>query len=164
MQSLDREVRSGDVLYDPAAEVYAPGDVASGMSIRIYTESNAPTRGGKRCVQWRITSAGELQERNWDPNWQTNPSTLVTGWRIVATNVTNRTDNIAAFTRPTPSTTNIITVALRTNNSPTKGSTVEEDASISGRNTIFFSSSQICGPPTPDPSLSGQGGSRIPPY
>src|SRR5438309_10254956 len=70
IESLDREVRSGEVLYDPASESYSSGDVTSGMSLRIFTQSNAPTRSGPRCVQWRITSAGLLQERNWDPNWQ----------------------------------------------------------------------------------------------
>src|SRR5438552_2274346 len=44
IEALDREVRSGDVVYDPAVESYAAGDVAPGMSARIFSQTNAPTR------------------------------------------------------------------------------------------------------------------------
>src|SRR5438094_130868 len=71
--SLDREVRSGNVLYDPAVENLSSGDVAPGMSLRIETQSNEPTRGDQAwCDQWRITSTGQLQERRWlsgMPGW-----------------------------------------------------------------------------------------------
>jgi hypothetical protein len=166
--SIDREVRSGNVLYDPANENYAAGDVVPGMSMRVYTQSNAPTRGGWWCVQWRITSAGELQSRNWSPQWQSNPSALVSGWRIVATDVMNRTDNVTAFTRPSPGAVNIVSVILRSNGDPAgrKGSTVEVRQSVTGRNQIFFppNNHEECGPQVPDPSLTGVGGSRVPPY
>jgi prepilin-type N-terminal cleavage/methylation domain-containing protein len=157
MQSVDRDVRSGDVLYNPADEVYAAGDVAAGMAMRIYTESNQPTRG-KRCVQWRITSQGELQQRNWVP---TNPAGTVTGWRVTATGIKNRTDGIAAFARPNPGTLNIVNIVLRSNNDATKGKTVQVSASVSGRNTTFFSANSPCGPASPAP-VSGPDG--IPAY
>jgi prepilin-type N-terminal cleavage/methylation domain-containing protein len=134
-QSIDREIRSGDVLYDPANEVYAAGDVAAGMSFRVYSEANAPTRPGKRCVQWRITSAGELQRRSWTTDWQSNPAANVSGWRIVATNIRNRPESITAFTR---SQTNLINVDLRANDDPSlkKGSTVRIQLAVSGRDTL----------------------------
>jgi prepilin-type N-terminal cleavage/methylation domain-containing protein len=165
-QSIDREIRSGDVFYDPAAEVYSPGDVASGMSLRVYSEANAPTRPGKRCVQWRITSAGELQRRSWSTDWQSDPTNKVSPWRIVATGIRNRADSVAAFTR---SAANLITIDLRANDDPTlkKGSTVDVKLAVSGRDTIFFSTSapsQPCGPATPDPNASNPLGAPVPPY
>ena len=165
MQTIDRDVRSGDVLYDPAGEIYnascSPssefptcGQIQSGMALRIYTEANSPTRGGPRCVQWRITLGGELQRRSWSTDWQSSPSTKVSGWRIVATNITNRTDNVGAFT--SNGVPNLINVELRANDDPTgqKGSTVDVQASISGRNTMFYPSAQMCGPSAPDPSIT----------
>src|SRR5207247_761915 len=41
VEELDREIRSGNVLYDPANESDAANDVYPGMSLRIYTQSNA---------------------------------------------------------------------------------------------------------------------------
>jgi prepilin-type N-terminal cleavage/methylation domain-containing protein len=165
-QSIDREIRSGDVFYDPAAEVYSPGDVASGMALRVYSEANAPTRPGKRCVQWRITSAGELQRRSWTTDWQSDPTNKVSGWRIIATGIRNRADNVAAFTR---SQANLITIDLRANDDPTlkKGSTVDVKLAVSGRDTIFFSTSspsQPCGAASPDPAASNPYGAPVPSY
>ena len=165
-QTIDREIRSGDVFYDPAAEVYTAGDVASGMSLRVYSEANAPTRPGPRCVQWRITSAGELQRRSWTTDWQSNPSTKVSSWRTVATGLRNRTDGIPAFTRTQA---NLVNIALRSNDDPSskKGSTVQVTQAVSGRNTVFFSTStpgSPCGPATPDPALPNSLGAPVPPY
>ncbi len=153
VESLDREVRSGDVLYDPSVENYAPGDIAPYQSIRVYTESNANTNGGARCIQWRITTGGELQRRWWTPDWQGSPSTRVSDWRIVATHIVNRTDGTHAFERPAPTTDNLIVVTFHANEDPTarKGSVVEVKQSISGRNTLY-GSNQLCGPIPPNPS------------
>ena len=158
--SLDREVRSGNVLYDPALEAYAPGDIAAGMSVRVYTQSNETFR----CVQWRVTSDDELQRRSWSPEWQSDPDGLVNGWNTVATGIRNRADAKGpAFARPQ---TNLLTVDIWSNNDPTakKGNAVNVKASVSGRNTIFYSANQLCGPAVPDPALTGTGGSRVPPY
>jgi hypothetical protein len=161
-ESIDREVRSGDVLYDPATENYASGDVAPGMSLRIYTESNSPSRNGAWCIQWRITTTGKLQERRWISDWSsTSDNSQYISWRTVATGLTNRTENIAAFSRPS-GVLNLINIRLRDNNDSTKGVTVEVDQSVSGRNTQFYSASSYCGPATPDPAISGP--SMVPPY
>ncbi len=167
-ESIDREVRSGNVIYDPAAESYAPGDIVSGMALRIYTESNAPTRGGIAwCVQWRINSTGVLETRRWVPDWiDAHDTSQVTGWRIVATGLTNRTENIAAFTR-VGNAENLLAVRLRENDDPTgkKGATVEVQQAVSGRNTQFFPSTRNCGPATPDPSLvNPKDNTKVPPY
>ena len=163
VESLDREVRSGNVLYDPTTENYSAGDVAPGYSVRVYTQSDFPTRGEARCIQWRVTSDGKLQTRNWSKNWQNSPSTLVTGWRTVASGITNRKDGVPAFSLPS-GVTNLLNVDIRADDDSTLGATVEVKEAVSGRNAVFYPGNQDCGPVTPDPSLSGVGGSKVPPY
>jgi hypothetical protein len=160
MYSIDREVRSGNVLYDPAQEAYAAGDVVSGMSLRIYTQSNATFK----CVQWRVTSDEELQRRSWSTNWQSDPANLVNGWNTVATGIRNRADaNGPAFSLPS---TNLLAVDFWSNNDPDakKGKAVNVKASVSGRNTIIYSNNQQCGPAVPDPAVTSSAGTRVPAY
>jgi len=156
IQSIDREVRSGNVIYDPAGESWST-EIASGMALRVYSQTN----GDPRCVQWRITADGELQRRSWK---STDPEGTKSGWRIVATGIRNREEDppVAAFERPSGQ-PNILNVQLRTNEGDTdkKGSTVQVDVSISGRNTLFFPTSSACGPASPAP-LPGANG--IPSY
>jgi len=163
VESIDRDVRSGNVLYDPATENYnvgcstaefpTCGDIKPGMSLRIYTETNDPTRGGATCVQWRITAGGELQRRSWLPG-----ATSANTWRIVATNIMNRTNSVSAFSR-SGSLANLINVDLLANQDATgaQGSTVEVKESISGRNTLQYSNTEPCGPMTPDPTITTAG-------
>jgi type II secretory pathway pseudopilin PulG len=90
MEDLDREIRSGEVLY--AAEVLAP--LADKYELRVYTQSNAPTRnlGNPICIQWRISSQ-QLLKRTWLSG---NPAGA-TGWRVVAENVVNQNTSTPAF-------------------------------------------------------------------
>src|SRR3954451_2756931 len=50
---IDRQVRSGNVLYSPANETSPSSCTASGTSagtcMRVYTQAN----GSQRCVQWQ---------------------------------------------------------------------------------------------------------------
>src|SRR5207253_5872781 len=69
VEELDKEIRSGNVLYDPSLAGKAWSDDAAnsiypGMSLLVYTQTNAVTRNpGNRCVQWRINN-GVLQRRD----------------------------------------------------------------------------------------------------
>jgi type II secretory pathway pseudopilin PulG len=83
MLEFDREIRSGNVLYDPATENPA------GFVLRIYTQSNANTRTpspGYVCRVWQITTTGLLQTRSWPPLEPQNASDWVTagGDRLLA--------------------------------------------------------------------------------
>lgn len=93
LAQIDRQVRSGNVLFSPAEEpshlatcytIGAASDQA-GSCMRIFTQSN----GDEKCVQWQIVedlAAGVgthlLQTRSWEREWQT--SGVVSGWRTVA--------------------------------------------------------------------------------
>src|SRR5687768_13548070 len=63
LQQIDREVRSGNVFYDPSAQ--------QGLVLRVYTQTNAPSRGGHRCIEWRVSDQA-LQSRSWAFNWDSN--------------------------------------------------------------------------------------------
>src|SRR3989442_1006360 len=91
LEQLDREIRSGDKIYDPASE--SPAN----YQLRVYTESNAPTRSpATQCVQWRIESS-QLKRRSYQVVGGT-PS-VISGWRIVADGIVNRdvSPNVPAF-------------------------------------------------------------------
>src|SRR5258708_8346460 len=81
LAQLDREIRSGNVLYDPMTESNVSGDIVPGMSLRVYTQADAPNRNpGNQCSQWRITN-GTIQT----PRWATaDPSGTLPTWRTGA--------------------------------------------------------------------------------
>src|SRR6266571_2716429 len=92
VEELDREIRSGNVLYNPATcpnyplTCNDPGNgIYPGMSLLIYSQTNAPSRNpGFQCVQWRIVG-GRLQRRSWSITWRTDNN--VSAWRIVADHI-----------------------------------------------------------------------------
>jgi type II secretory pathway pseudopilin PulG len=156
VEELDREIRSGNVLYDPALEVLdQTNDIYPGMSLRIYTQTNAVTRNpGNRCVQWRV-SGGELQRRDWATTWKTDGNVGL--WHPVADHIVNQPSP------PTPPVVPVfqidpdlnkggrtIIVNIIVNENPSSGSDVRITASVTGRNTEYGYPTTVC--------------SEIPPY
>lgn len=145
MQQIDREIRSGNVFQDPATEL------TPGMTMRIYSQANFPTRpSGHRCVQWRI-DAEQLETRSWDVNWATSGD--VSPWRIVARNVVNVRAGVDAFTLdtsvqyggdPTNATGRVLRLNLVTNRHESSGEDVTLSAAINGRNTRLSDSTTPC--------------------
>ena len=156
VEELDREIRSGNVLYDPSPS--SPQrwsndpahDVYPGMSLLIYTQSNANSRPGFRCVQWRIDGSQELENRTWWSSWRDDPDHLVSGWRIIADHVVNRADSpqVPAFAvdnSPTsPYGNRLVKVALVVNENPRSQHDVTIQASIEGRDTTFGYPNNAC--------------------
>lgn len=161
VEQLDREIRSGNVLYDPAngyacqpafpggpaancATVDSANKVTPGQSLIVYTQSNAPAREkngvtGERCVQWRIalnSSRGynELQRRDWAPG-ASSPG----AWSVAADHVVNQTGSSPAFA--VDPLRRIVNVTLLVNQDARTGSTVRVDDSVEGRNTEYYSTS-----------------------
>jgi type II secretory pathway component PulJ len=133
LQSIDREVRSGTVLYNPTNE---PSPTVAGYGFRVYTQANAPTRnsGNPLCVQYRVSS-GSLLRRSW-PSGQTGQAT---GWRTVATNIVNTTAPFsldAGYTGLTSSASGgrTLHVTLKVNAKPGKIRDVVVQESVSMRN------------------------------
>jgi prepilin-type N-terminal cleavage/methylation domain-containing protein len=160
VEEIDRELRSGNVLYDPSLSACplsspcpwsddAAHQIYPGMALLIYTQTNAVTRNpGNRCVQWRIVG-GELQRRDWTTTWQTDG--LVSGWRVIADHVVNQPSP------PTPPTFpafrldpdpnkggRTIVVNLLVNQNAASGQNVNIKASVSGRNTEYGYPSNVC--------------------
>jgi hypothetical protein len=123
-------------------------------------------------VQYRVTSSGEFQRRDWDPNWNNaNDPVQVTGWRTVAFGIANypgaaAPNNVPVFSQAR---INLVKVVFLVNAHPASGAitntlpTVRSEVSVSGRNSAVVTDLRQCGPDTPDPSLN-YGGRRVPPY
>jgi prepilin-type N-terminal cleavage/methylation domain-containing protein len=149
VQQLDREIRSGNVLYDPATENDATNGIYPGMSLRIYTQTNANTNSpGFRCVQWRINN-DELQRRYWAVNWRENPSGLVSTFRTFADHIVNRSVNpqVTAFSLDTSQSaygTRLVKISIVANQNSASGRNVVVNDSVEGRNTTFGYPNNAC--------------------
>lgn len=142
VEQLDREIRSGNVLYDPADEdpPYDPF-----YTVRVYTQTNAPSRNTFSCVLWEITEAGELRTRRWPPDSVID----ATAWRVVATGIVNRELGVPAFELDTDPLKGerTLSITLRVNedfeNRPSQ--TIEIQESLTGRNTSYGYPVSVCG-------------------
>lgn len=155
LQTLDREVRSGNILYDPESSTDPY------FRFKVYTQSNATTRQPSRgytCRLWRITSDGQLQTRFWEPGPE-DPDLSASGWRTVATGIVNK-----SVDDPTDSTCGGSTCAFRLDDDPNKGGrtvnlvflvnedlngdlssgTVKIQSALTGRNTSYGFPLEVC--------------------
>ncbi|MHB8511321.1 MAG: PilW family protein [Actinomycetota bacterium] len=156
VENLARQIRSGNVLYDPMTEGTNAGTnpdgsaIPAGFSLRIYTQAN----GVERCVQWRVLNTGSLQSRSWSQSWQTDNN--VSSWREVANSVVNPSsqppfslDPSAGFGGSGNSRLVDVDLVVKAADTPTNQMEIKD--SMSGRNTQYFSiNSGLCGViPTP---------------
>lgn len=143
IDELDRQIRSGNILYDPLL------DDAAGLHLRIYTQSNGEPF---RCVEWRI-SGGALQHRERLPN---NPDPVPwPGWSTVATSIVNGqvVPPVKAFQIDTSKDkgSRTLDVTLLMNATPSNASTqVTLTDAITGRNTSYGYPTSVCDPFPPD--------------
>ncbi|MDP8957350.1 MAG: hypothetical protein M3N24_10415 [Actinomycetota bacterium] len=137
---IDREVRSGSILYPPTESFFAPtcGGYACvpNFSVRVYTQANATTRTPpQQCVQWLIEGR-KLLRRSWAPGGASS----LGGWRVVAQDIVNRdlSPPVPAFAvDPTPG-GRVLEVTLLVNNRFGQAGaprTVRIDSSIAIRNS-----------------------------
>jgi type II secretory pathway component PulJ len=140
VETIDRLVRSGNILYDPALEPTDAAHVlAPGRTMRIYTQSN----GNQRCVQWRVR-AGTLEERSWSESWRSDHT--VSEWRHVADGIVNTTaaplfalDSAHGFG------SRLLQIDLRTSTGTAGGGPVVSiRTAVTGRNTTYGYSSAVC--------------------
>jgi type II secretory pathway pseudopilin PulG len=83
LSQIDRQVRSGNLILNPAAEGLAVSGVEPHYSLRILTQEG----GAEKCVQWRVFDQNSdgfsnLEFRSWDPG-----PVNVEGWSVVAQNL-----------------------------------------------------------------------------
>lgn len=142
LQQMDRQIRSGNVFYDPnntADADYLP------MSMRVYTQAN----GDQKCIQWQVLN-GQLRSRAWSATWQTDGN--VTAWSVVARGLKN-TNTTADRPFSLPNTTQYgprlldVRLIVEDPRAPSGRQTLE--SSLSGRNTQYGFDSGICRPAPP---------------
>jgi type II secretory pathway component PulJ len=145
---IDRQIRSGNVLYNPASD---PDATAASMNnpaakmwqMRIYTQAN----GLERCVQWQVTN-GILRTRSWTPTWQTDG--VVSPWKTVARGVVNTTTQAPFALRGGGTSSSygarLLDLSFYTQTSSKGGTPVQVGDSLSGRNTVYGYDSGTCAP------------------
>jgi prepilin-type N-terminal cleavage/methylation domain-containing protein len=133
VQSIDRQVRSGNLLYNPSLEPTLPN-----YTLRIFTQSN----GDARCALWQINDSQQLVYRSWPPLTPED----ATPWHVVAEGVVNRAVSPAVSVFSLSSTSRTITVTFLVNDDLTNEPTATErvQAALTGRNTSFGYSSDVC--------------------
>jgi prepilin-type N-terminal cleavage/methylation domain-containing protein len=138
MQSIDRQVRSGNLLYQPNA---------GGYTLLIYTQAYAVQDQAvfgttSRCALWTINSQNQLMYGYWEPNDPTPTST----WQVIAEGVLNRVASPAVTAFSLDPTGRTMTVQLLVNADATNSPTATErlQTSVTGRNTSFGYPLAVC--------------------
>jgi type II secretory pathway pseudopilin PulG len=134
LQQIDRQVRSGNVLYNPATETLP-------LSMRVYTQAN----GDQRCVQWQVYN-GKLRSRSWSPTWTTDGQ--VSAWTVVAHDLVNTTATppFALQGGSTAYGSRLADVTLLVKSPTAGGKPVNVTSSLSGRNTAYGYDPGVCNP------------------
>jgi len=140
---MDRQVRSGNVLYDPANEA----SLGFPMSMRIYTQAN----GEEKCVQWQITNS-VLKMRSWSPQWQTD--NVVSKWVTAARDIAN-VSGVAGDVpfslsgAATAYSARVVNINLWLKSTSSKGPRYQVTTSLAGRNTVYGYDTSTCNPIPP---------------
>ena len=138
VQQLDRQIRSGNLIYNPAQENDPANGIQPGLSLRVYTQSNSV----QRCVQWRIYN-NLLQTRSWTTTWQVDD--IVSSWRTVADHIVNSTGSPAFTLDPTSSFgSRLLNISLLVNDSRSASKNAAVQASVAGRNTQYGYPNFVC--------------------
>lgn len=156
LAQIDRQVRSGNVLFSPALEPAAgnscTGDspTNSGTCMRVFTQSNGP----EKCVQWQVLAdpakpgTNMLRSRSWTLDWQASGN--VSGWATVARGLAPSPSK-NPFTlegASTPYKERLLDVHLEAYDARRKTNIVIE-SSMAGRNTTYGYNAGQCTPVPP---------------
>ena len=150
LQTLDRQVRSGNLLYDPADETRDPVDAtADGFMFRVYTQAQYSAGDDPRCVLWLVDDQERLLTRSWPQGFPDSP--IATGWRVVATGVVNRALDPSGTADPvfdldTAGRTIEVSFYMNADLDHRPEATQTFQASLTGRNTSFGYPATACEP------------------
>src|SRR5690625_105974 len=142
LMQIDRQVRSGNVILDPANERPVDSGVEPGYSLRVFTQ----TDGVHQCVQWRVVfneeKFGVLEYRSWDPDW-TALGTEATEWAAVARDIISYPAGAVPFSRTKLDSTeekmetSSVDVKVFVQAERTKSAPTAVETTLTGRNTIY---------------------------
>jgi prepilin-type N-terminal cleavage/methylation domain-containing protein len=150
MQSIDRLVRSGNILYDPVDESgNDPYDAsATGYLFRIYTQAQQSASQDARCALWLVNDEQQLIYRTWpilDPD-------AASDWTVVADGIVNRDLSAPAFSLDPAGRTIAVEFHVNPDLARRPQATQVVEASLTGRNTSFGYPIQLCSE-LPDPLI-----------
>jgi prepilin-type N-terminal cleavage/methylation domain-containing protein len=149
VQSIDRLVRSGNILYDPVDESgNDPYGAATGYMFRIYTQAEQSPTQSARCAVWLVNDQEQLMYRTWPILEPENAST----WHVVADSVVNRDLSHPAFTLDAAGRTIAVNFYINPDLAHRPQATQVVSASLTGRNTSFGYPVQLCAT-LPDPLI-----------
>lgn len=150
LQSIDRLVRSGNILYDPVDESgNDPYDAAAtGYLFRIYTQAEQSDAQPARCALWLVNDDRELLYRTWPIQEPEN----ATEWQVVADSVVNRDLDEPAFELDSAGRTIAVRFFVNPDLDDRPRATQVFEASLTGRNTSFGYPVQLCSE-LPDPLI-----------
>ncbi len=150
LAQMDRQIRSGNVLYSPLHETVpsscqvgtTPG-LDAGPCMRVYTQAD----GAPRCVQWQAEPiAGVLRTRSWSPTWQTDGR--VTDWTVTARGI-QPGSMFRLQGGATSSGSRLVDVLLRVRDPRSRGAAQDVQTSLTGRNTQYGYDGGVCTPVPP---------------
>jgi type II secretory pathway pseudopilin PulG len=150
VQSIDRLVRSGNILYDPVDESgNDPYDAsATGYMFRIYTQAEQSASQDARCALWLVNDQQQLMYRTWPILAPEDAS----NWQVVAESVVNRDLDEPAFTLEPAGRTISVDFFVNPDLEDRPQATQVVEASLTGRNTSFGYPVQLCSD-LPDPLI-----------
>lgn len=144
IQSIDRLVRSGNILYHPEDETgNDPFDTtATGYLFRIYSQAKFDPTDTPRCFLWLVDDQQRLLERWWpalDPD-------SASEWVTIAEGIVNREEEIPAFDLADDdvSRTVVVTFRINTDLEDDPDATKQVQAALTGRNTSFGYPQNTC--------------------
>jgi hypothetical protein len=145
VRAIERQIRSGIVVADPASDDDAANGIVPGMSVRVLTEPTPSAARGSRCAQWRIDD-GRIETREWSPGWRVDAD--VTDWRLIADGIVNRdvSPTVAAFTQAGAAAYGgrVLEVRLLARPDSSESTVQRAETSVSGRNTGFGAAISTC--------------------
>jgi Tfp pilus assembly protein PilV len=144
LQAMDREIRSGNIVYDPLTESPTGNE---GYILRIQTQANGSTRTPPtQCVRWRVLNQ-KLERQSYQVVG--GVASIIQNWRTIAEGIRNRdvSPAVPAFTRSDDERT--ISIVLLANSKPTStaSSTIQLQTSVAIRN-----STPVTDPCSPTPA------------
>lgn len=141
---LDRQVRSGNLLYNPDDEGTVDIDgtplAAAGYMFRVYTQTKFQETDDPRCALWVVDDQQRLLYRYWpvlDPD-------AATDWRVVAEHIVNRETGAPAFALDATGRTLTASIQANADIQADPNATQTFAASLTGRNTSFGYPSNVC--------------------
>lgn len=132
LQQMDREIRSGNIVYDPATELPAGNE---GYILRVETQSNGTTLAPQsKCIRWRVLT-GKLERQSYQV--VAGNATVLSGWRTIADYIVNRdvTPAVPAFSMSADA--RIVSIVMLANPklSSTTSQTTQLQTSVAIRNS-----------------------------